>query len=453
MLALAYPLVVAELGWVAMGVVDIGMVGRLPDGAVAIGGVGLASIAFAITTACFGAMMMGLDTLVSQSFGAGKIDDCNRSLWTALLLALGLTPVLMLVNAGVAASLPIMKVHPAVASVAGPYLRILNWSSPALMLYFVPRRYLQAISITKPIMYMLVTANLINLAANWIFIYGHWGAPAMGTDGSAWSSVGARAYLALMTVGFVLFYNRARSLGLFRNGVAWDAGRARRLLQLGLPVATHIGLEIGVFAAATALIARLDPVSLAAHEVALNLASVTFMVPLGISSAAAVRVGQALGRGDSAGAARAGWTAIGLGAAFMSCAAITFLTLPRAIAGLYTTEREVIEASVVILSIAAVFQLFDGVQVVASGALRGAGDTRTPMFANLVFYWFIGLPIGCWLCFRAHRGAAGLWVGLCLALVLVGSVLLNAWRVKVHDFPATHEIKSERPQHSPGLSM
>ena len=195
-------------------------------------------------------------------------------------------------------------------------------------------------------------------------------------------------------------------------------------------------LEVAVFAAATALVATLDPLSLAAHQIALNTASLTFMVPLGISSAAAVRVGHALGRQDVAGAARAGWTAMLLGVAFMSLAAIAMLTAPEYIARIYTTDRAIIRTTVALLAVAAAFQLFDGIQIVATGALRGAGDTRTPMVCHMVCYWFFGLPLGYALCFGLGWGAVGLWAGLCVALISIGCVLLVAWRRKVRTFAA-----------------
>jgi MATE family multidrug resistance protein len=228
-------------------------------------------------------------------------------------------------------------------------------------------------------------------------------------------------------VACALYYDRVRRAGLFRVPLAPDWPRLLRLLQLGIPAAVQVVLEVGVFASATALISRLDPASLAGHQIALNMASLTFMVPLGISSAAAVRVGHLIGQGDPAAAGRAGWSALACGVAFMGLAAIAFLTIPRPIARIYTADPAVIRMSVTLLAIAAAFQLFDGCQVVAAGALRGAGNTRAPMWCNLLFYWFVGLPLGCWLCFRAGWGAAGLWTGLCCGLVLIGSVLLIVW--------------------------
>jgi MATE family multidrug resistance protein len=202
------------------------------------------------------------------------------------------------------------------------------------------------------------------------------------------------------------------------------------LLKLGAPAAGQILLEIGAFAAATALCAKLGPVALSGHEIALNCAALTFMVPLGISSAAAVRVGQQLGRGDPEGARRAGWSAILLGVGFMSCAGLTFVSASRIIARAFSPDPAVVRVGASLLLVAAAFQLFDGLQVVTTGALRGAGDTRTPMLANGIAYWFIGIPLGWFLCFRLGWGAQGVWIGLCLGLMIIGSALMVTWHEK-----------------------
>jgi MATE family multidrug resistance protein len=204
----------------------------------------------------------------------------------------------------------------------------------------------------------------------------------------------------------------------------------KELLRLGMPAAGQIGLETGVFAVVTVLIGKLGAAPLAGHQIALQTVSMTYMVPLGISSAAAVRVGHAIGRVDHDGMARAGWMALGLGAAVMSCAAVALLVFPYWIARLFTPEADVIGAGMVLLRIAAFFQLFDGLQVVATGALRGAGDTRTPMICHFVGYWVIGLPLGWLLCFGgiASLGAPGLWIGLSVGLVVIGIVLVEMWR-------------------------
>jgi MATE family multidrug resistance protein len=215
---------------------------------------------------------------------------------------------------------------------------------------------------------------------------------------------------------------------LLRTPIQPELARIRRLIALGFPAAMQITLEIGVFALVTALIGRLGAISLASHQIALNTVSFTYMVPLGISSAAAVRVGQAIGRSDPSGASAAGDSAIFFGAGFMTLAGIALLVFPRVIARIYTPDETVIRNTVQLLAAGAAFQLFDGIQTVATGALRGAGDTRTPMFCHFTAYWIIGLPLGAWLCFRRGWGAFGLWAGLSLALILIGIVLLFAWR-------------------------
>ena len=206
-----------------------------------------------------------------------------------------------------------------------------------------------------------------------------------------------------------------------------DLSRVRRLFVLGFPAAGQMVLEVGVFAAATALAGRVSSNALAAHQIALNFAALTFMVPLGVSSAAAVRVGQAIGRRDPLGAASAGWTAIAIGVGFMSGAAIVFLAMPRGLIRLFTDDAAVLETGVALLFVAAVFQLFDGLQGVTTGALRGLGDTRTAMLWNLAGHWAVGLPLGYLLCFRWGLGVVGLWWGLSVGLTICGVALILVW--------------------------
>ena len=432
MLRLAIPLALAELGWMTMSIVDTMMVGRLPDSAVAIGAVSLGSVIF-YAFAIFGnGMLLGLDTIVSHAFGAGDVEDCHRSLVHGVYLSFATAPLLMSCVWGLIPLLERFGIEPNVLHQAIPYLKALIWSTLPLLLYSAFRRYLQAMNLVKAVTFALVSANLVNLAGNWILIYGHFGFRSMGVIGSGWATCVARIYMAALLLGYILYHDRRHETGLMQTRLHPSPPRMRRLIGLGLPAAMQLTLEVGVFAAATALIARLDAVSLAAHQIALNTASLTFMVPLGISSAAAVRVGHALGRRDVRGASHAGTTAILLGAGFMSCAALAFLLFPKAIVRMYTPNADVIRTGVSLLAVAAFFQLFDGVQVVATGALRGAGDTRTSMISSLVTYWVLGLPLGAYLCFRRGWGAVGMWAGLCLALILTGIFLLGMWRHRVN---------------------
>src|SRR3984893_13926428 len=311
------------------------------------------------------------------------------------------------------------------------FLWALNWGTLPLLFYFALRRYLQAVNVVTPIMFALLSANIVNAVGDWILIYGHLGFPEMGITGSGWSTCAARAYMALVLAITLLWVERNRLLPHWRNSVRVDFGRMSALLKIGAPAATQILLEIGAFSAAAALCAKLGPVPLSGHEIALNCAALTFMVPLGISSAAAVRVGHQLGRGDPTRAHLAGWSAILLGAGFMTCTGLVFVTASKQIARLFTPDPAVIRVGATLLLVAAAFQLFDGLQTVATGALRGSGDTRTPMLANLIAYWFIGLPLGYVLCFRFGLGALGIWIGLCIGLMIIGSALLLTWHKRL----------------------
>ncbi|HEY6264575.1 MAG TPA: MATE family efflux transporter [Candidatus Acidoferrum sp.] len=431
-LRLAIPLVLAELGWMSMALVDTMMVGRLPNSAVAISAVSLGGILVHTLAFFGGGLLTGLDTLVSQAFGAGQREDCHRSLVHGIYLSFALAPLLMAPVWFFDSLLRQAHIAPDIIALAVPYSKAMAWGTLPLLLYFAMRRCMQGMNLVRPIAFALVTANLINAVGNWLLIYGKLGAPAMGAVGSGWSTAWARIYLAAVLVGYLLWYDRKHRTELLRTPIQPDLMRIRRLIALGLPAAMQITLEIGVFALVTALIGRLGAVSLASHQIALNTVSLTYMVPLGISSAAAVRVGQAIGRRDPQGAADAGGSAIFFGAAFMTLAGIALLLFPRGIARIFTPDAAIICSTVLLLAAGAAFQLFDGIQTVATGALRGTGDTRTPMFCHFTAYWIIGLPLGYWLCFSRGWGAFGLWAGLSLALILIGIVLLFAWRRTIH---------------------
>ena len=436
-LRLAIPLVLAELGWMSMAVVDTMMVGRLANSAVAIAAVSLGGILVHVLAFFGGGLLFGLDTLVSQAFGAGQREDCHRSLVHGIYISLALTPVLMAPVWFLDPLLRSVGISPDVVQVAVPYAKAMAWGTLPLLLYFAVRRCMQGMNMVRPIAFALITANLINAFGNWILIYGKLGAPAMGAVGSGWSTAWARIYLASILVGYLLWYDRKHRTQLLRTPIQPELARIRRLLVLGFPAAMQITLEIGVFALVTALIGRLGAISLASHQIAMNTVSLTYMVPLGISSAAAVRVGQAIGRKDPVGASAAGGSAIFFGAGFMTLAGIGLLLFPRWIARIYTPDETVIRTTVLLLAAGAAFQLFDGIQTVATGALRGAGDTRTPMICHFTAYWIIGLPLGAWLCFQRGWGALGLWVGLSLALILIGIVLLFAWMRAVRKLTVT----------------
>jgi MATE family multidrug resistance protein len=442
MLRLAVPLALTELGWTSMSFIDTVMVGRLPDSAVAIGAVSLGATLFN-TIGIFGSgIMLGLDTLIAQAYGAGKSSECHRTLWNALYLSLFLTPILMGVVLAFIPLFPDFGLSRALVTQTVPFLKALVWSTFPLVIYFVLRRYLQSMGIVKPVVFALISANLVNLAGNWCFVYGHLGLPKFGVPGSGWSTCISRIYMALVLALAAVYYDRKRNSGLWLASRRLELQRISHMLKLGFPAASQLLFEIGGFACATFLIGKLGAVPLAGHQIALNVASFTYMVPLGISSAAAVRVGHAAGAKDVHAAARAGWMAILFGAGFMACSGLCLFLFNHQISRIYTPDPVVISAGAALLIVAAIFQLFDGLQVVATGALRGAGNTRTAMLANLIGYWVLGLPLGWVMCFKLHWGAVGMWAGLCLALIVIGIALLLAWRMAIRELTEGAVVRS-----------
>ena len=455
MLHLAAPLAMAELGWMSMGFVDAVMAGRL--GAAAIGAGSLGNMLFFPIAICGTGMLLGMDTLVAQSFGAKDATACRRTLVQGLWMAAALAPVVALL---LALTIPLLRAtgtNPRVMELLGPFVDALLWGVPPLLFYSAFRRYLQAMNIVKPITFAVVSANLLNFGGNWLLMYGNWGAPRLGLEGSGFSTSISRLYIALVLLIAVLRHHRksayphlpakvghASACQRPLAGASFLGWRPqwpiiRRLIALGFPSAMQILVEGAVFGVVTVMAARFDEVSLAAHSIAVNVISITFMVPLGISSAAAVRVGQAVGRKDPQGIAVSGWTALLLGAGFMSSAGVALAFVPRWIARLYTPEAAVIAASAALLRIAALFEVFDGLQVVATGALRGLGDTRTPALAHFAGYWIIGMPVAYVLCFTYGWGVTGIWVGLTSALILIGLILLAAWHREIRSLSLSRD--------------
>ena len=436
MLALALPLVLAELGWMFMAVVDTIMVGHLPNPALTISAAALAQVIYNTLAFGIGGVLLGLDTYISQSHGAGRLDDANRWLLHGLVLAALLSALLMALVAAGPLALRHLPVDPAILTPAAAFLQALNPGTPPLLLYLTLRRYLQAFNHVRPIAVALVSANVINALGDWILLFPHHLAGVhfggYGVTGAAWSTSIARLYLAGFLLVAIWHVNRKHGYGLrsvfARKRHHFELWRLQRLALLGAPVGGQIFVEISIFAAVTALIGTLGPLPLAGHEIALNCASVTFMVPFAISAAAAVRVGQAIGRRSPEEAAAAGWTAIALGAGFMLTASAALLLLPHAIARGFTADPAVIAAAVPLLLVAAAFQFFDGLQITATGALRGAGNTHAGLIVQVIGYWIVGLPVGVLLGYRFKLGAVGLWLGLCAGLIIAGVALIATWR-------------------------
>ncbi|HEY8681940.1 MAG TPA: MATE family efflux transporter, partial [Rhodanobacter sp.] len=427
----------------SMGVVDTIMVGHLPHSAVPLSAAALAQVFFNTLAFGVGGILLGLDTTIAQAHGADDFPGANRWFGQGLLLCSAIS-LLQMVLLGVLAPLGLthLRTDPTVLRLAIPTLRALTWGIFPLLLYFTMRRYLQAFNHVRLIAATLVSANLVNALFDWLLIFGHrWQLGSVvlewaprGVVGSGIATSLARVYQAIFLIGAILWVDRRNRYGLLADMGGslrphWQS--LRRLLILGGPAGATILVEILVFAVVTGVIAMLGPVPLAGHEIALNCISFSFMIPLGISAAASVRVGQAIGRGAAEEARVAGGTAIALGAGAMALCAVVYLAVPYGLAAVFTHDAGVIGATVPLFFIAAVFQFFDGLQVTATGALRGLGDTHSAFLTHLCSYWLLGLPLGLYLCFPLKLGARGLWMGLCASLLLTGMVLLARWRRQI----------------------
>lgn len=427
MVRLAVPVVVVQVGMMFMGVVDTLMVGRVSAEALAAAAMG--NLYYFVATIFGMGVLMALDPIVAQAVGAGDEPAIARGVQRGLVLAAVLALLVLALVWPAAWILTALHQPPAVVPVAAAFARITIMHVLPFYVFVVFRQTLQARHRVAPIVVTIVLANLVNLGLNWTFVFGHLGFTARGVVGSAWATVVSRyvmlAMLLAMTWREVRFAVRP-----WRRDTL-DVPALGRMLAVGAPIGAQMVLEYGVFAVAGIMMGWLGTVEMAGHQVALNLASLTFMVPLGVSAAAAVLVGNAVGRLDAHEARRAAGAALLLGVSFMAASALTMLAIPWAFARAYTAEAAVIAVAVTLIPIAGVFQVFDGIQVVSIGILRGVADTRTPMLVNVLGFWLLGLPVCWWLGVRLHWGPAGVWWGLTLGLVVVAVFLVLRVRTKL----------------------
>jgi MATE family multidrug resistance protein len=315
---------------------------------------------------------------------------------------------------------------PALARLAQSYTVVQIPSLPFFLAFHALRQYLQGREMVRPALLVIALANVVNALGNWVLIFGHFGAPPLGLVGAGLATGLTRVFcfglLAWWTVSLRLHHGAW--VRWSREAFAWRG--LRELLAIGFPVGVQTSLEIWAFSAAALLAGLLDATAIAAHSIALNMAALSFMLPLGVSLAAATRVGNLLGAGRPAAAQRAAWVAMAMGAGVMACSALLFVVGRHWLPRLYTPEADVVALCASILPIAAAFQIFDGTQVVGCGVLRGMGGTRPAAVFNLIGYWVLGLPLGAWLGLRAGHGLGGIWWGLCIGLAIV-AVSLVVW--------------------------
>ncbi|MCU0621519.1 MAG: MATE family efflux transporter [Gemmatimonadales bacterium] len=422
LLALALPVVAVQVGLMLMGVVDTMMVGRVS--AAALAGVALGNLYY-FGCSIFGmGVLFALDPIVAQAVGArdeaGIARGVQRGGVLAVLLSVPVAALMLLGEPALRAAGQPVDVIPQ----AGAYTR---YSAPGVLpfyLFLVLRQTLQALTRMRPILLAIVAANLLNVVLNWVFIFGNLGAPRMGVAGAAVATTIGRWVLPALLLALAWPALRDALRPLRREALA--PAPLLRMLRLGAPIGIQSMLEYTAFGMVGLLMGRIGTTAVAAHQVAINLASLTFMVPLGVGQAAAVLVGHAVGARDPVAARGAARAAVAYGVGFMGLTAIAFLVAPRFLAQLYTTDAATVALAATLLPVAGVFQLVDGLQAVTAGVLRGAGDTRVPMLINLGGFWLFGIPLCLLLGFRAGLGAVGLWWGLAGALGAVAVVL--AWR-------------------------
>ena len=408
-----------------MGFVDTLMVGHLSANALASVALGNLYV-FNVIVVAMGALM-ALDPLVAQAVGAADNVGVTRAIQRGLFLAV----VLGLASIGlfIPAERLLTAFHQPAEVVPGTvlYVHLSAIGVVPFLAFVVLRQSLQAIARLGPIVVTIVVANLLNAGLNWVLIFGNAGFPQMGVAGSAIATVVSR-----WTMFFLLIALAKRELRPYISKLdpqTFSMKPMLRMLGLGLPIGFQQFLEVSAFGAVGLLTGTFGAVQVAAYQIGLNLAALTFMVPLGVSAAAAVRVGHAVGSGDLPRAKRAARVAFVIGVAFMSVTAILFITMPKTLASLYTNEIVLVALAGSLIPIAGVFQVFDGLQAVGAGVLRGLGDTRVPMAAMLSGYWLIGVPVSVVLGFRTDMGARGMWWGFVAGLASVAAFLL--WRVRV----------------------
>lgn len=422
---LAAPLVLGQLSTISMNAIDALLAGHLSTHTLAVVTVATSIWSLAIVLAL--GVMMSVPPSIAQLDGAGRRGAVAPLFTQAIWLALGLGGLIGLMVHQLGPLLPpLIGVDPALVADAAAFLRAIAWAAPALTLFAAMRGLSEGLGFGRPTLYFSLLGPVLLAPLGYVLMYGRFGMPSLGAQGAAIATAVALWAQALAFTAYVVMHRRYRDLDLFAR---WSPPRRRplaELLRIGLPMGVTLLMEGGLFVAAALTIGRLGVTVVASHQVALNVASIAFMVPLGLALATTVRVGNAVGRGDQAGIRLAALAGFALMLATQSVSATLMATLPRSIALLYSSDAAVIALAAQLLLLAAIFQLSDGVQVVANGALRGLKDTRIPMLMCAFAYWFVGMPVGIWLTFRSGLGASGMWIGLIAGLSV--AALLLGWR-------------------------
>lgn len=431
--ALAWPLVIAQLAQTALSTTDVIMMGWLGPRPLA---AGTLATTFLMPFLLFGIGIVGaVAPLMAQARGARDIKSIRRiarqGFWVGILLAILLVPVILQIR-------PVLLVlgqDPTITGRAEEYIQIAAWMLFPGLAIIVLRSLLSAFEATRIILAITLGGVLVNAVGNYLLMFGTLGLPRLELRGAAISTVVTNIVMLALMLTYVLRHRRFRRFHVLLRFWKPDWPRFREVFRIGTPIGLTVLAEVGLFTAAALLMGRIGTDEIAAHAIALQCASMAFMVPLGLGIAATVRVGHAYGRSDPEGIRKAGWTAFALGVGFMALASITFLTMGPVIVAWFLDPREpenanALRLAATFLVVAGVFQLVDGAQVVAAHALRGLSDTKIPMLLAILGYWGVGLPTSYILGLVVGWGGVGIWIGLAAGLAFVAVVLVSRFTLR-----------------------
>lgn len=418
--ALSYPIIIGQVGIVSMGVADMMMIGQLD--ATNLAAAGVANSVFFLVSILGMGTLSAVSPLVAKSKGAGHINETaqlfRQGIIAALLLSIGISAIIFAITENIGW----LRQSEDVALLTKPYLHILNGGIPFLMLFLAAKQFSDGLSLTKPSAIITIIAVLINIVFNWLLIYGHWGFPKLGLNGTGYATGISRIFMCVAMMGYVLLHKLYKPY-LHLKEKAGSGYLLKEIFRVGLPSGFQYFFEVGAFASAAIIIGWFGKNELAAHQVAINLASVTYMVATGISAGGSIAVGDAIGRKHKEDLMRAGRAALIMAAVFMGCCSLLFLVFNQLFVGLYTHDPIVTGMAGRLLLIAALFQLSDGIQCVALGTLRGLSDTKVPTLITIVAYWVIGIPSGLLLARSFDLTLYGIWFGLSLGLAFSAVML------------------------------
>ena len=425
---LAYPIIIGQLGIIMMGVVDSVMVGEV--GAVPLAGASLGNSLFILIFIIGLGVAMTVTPLIAILVGANRFPECGVYFRQSLIVNIILGLILMFITFICSDFFEHFNQPPEVAAQATSYAKIIALSILPAMLFHTYKQFIEGFSVMKPAMIIAITANLINVFANWVLIYGNLGMPALGLDGAGWATFSSRVFMAFVIMIYVRNNNYFKQFDISFHFKNVNFPVIKKIISVGLPSGFQYFFEVGAFSFAVIMVGWLGTKQLAAHQIAINLASISFMAVLGISAAGGIRVGNAVGQQDIKEIRRAGFTAIFLGTAIMATAGLIFISFNKFLPTLYIDDPRVISYASSLLIIAALFQLSDGVQGVGIGILRGLTDVRIPTVITFVAYWVIGLPVAYLLGFILDFGVQGVWVGLLTGLTASATMLTLRFNLK-----------------------